>query len=95
MKPGPFRGGKVHVLSRMCDTCVLRPGNKMDLVPGRVASMVKEAKAEDSAITCHSTLYRDDVEPAVCRGFYDRHATTPLQIATRLGYLVEDEPPEH
>lgn len=91
---GPFRDGKVHVLSRMRVTCIFRPGNRMSLELGRAAGMVAEAKGNEAAITCHSTLYRSDVEPAVCRGFFDRHATVPLQIAQRLGYLVEDEPPK-
>lgn len=56
--------------------------------PGRLAAMVAEAKADESAIICDSTLYHEDIDNAVCRGFYDRHLTQPLQIAERLG-LVE------
>lgn len=86
-----YRDGRVHVLAEQCETCVFRPGNLMRLRPGRLAGMVAEAKAEESAIICHSTLYRDDVDNAVCRGFADRHPTRPLQIAERLG-LVEYDP---
>jgi hypothetical protein len=92
---GPYRDGKVHVLSRMCETCIFRPGNKMHLHPGRVAEMVAEATANESCIHCHSTLYDPTVRPSVCKGFYDRHATAPLQIAERLGLLVEVDPPHH
>lgn len=87
------RGGKVHVLSEMCSTCIFRPGNKMQLRPGRVAEMVKDARRNESAITCHSTLYQEGVDNAVCRGFFDRHKTQPLQVAERLGLLVFDEVP--
>jgi hypothetical protein len=83
-----YREGKIHVCDRLCDTCVFRSGNLMRLEPGRLAAMVAEAKADESAIICHSMLYQDDIDNAVCRGFYDRHPTQPLEIAERLG-LVE------
>ena len=83
-----YRDGKIHVCRQLCDTCVFRSGNLMRLEPGRLAAMVAEAKADETAIICHSTLYHEDVDSAVCRGFYDRHPTQPLQIAERLG-LVE------
>ena len=87
-----YRDGRVHVCERCCDTCVFRPGNLMHLEPGRLADMVDQAVAEDSAIICHSTLYRDDVDNAVCRGFYDRHRTQPLQVAQWLGLIRFDRP---
>lgn len=62
----------------------------MDLVPGRVAGMVKGAKEDESAIICHSTL---DGPNAVCRGFFDRHPTQPLQVAERLGLVEYIDPP--
>ncbi len=88
-----YRDGRVHVLADRCKTCVFRPGNLMHLAPGRVAEMVKEAKANDSAIICHSTLYRPDVGNAVCRGYFDRHPTAPLQVADRLGLITWQEVP--
>jgi len=62
----------------------------MHLEPGRLADMVTEARANASAIICHSTLYQDGVDNAVCRGFYDRYRTQPLQIADRLGLIAFD-----
>lgn len=88
-----YRDGRVHVLEEMCATCVFRPGNLMRLARGRLAGMVASARRDDSAIVCHSTLYRDDVENAVCRGFFDRHPTTPLQIASRLDLVTFDPVP--
>lgn len=88
---GPFRDGRVHVLSARCKTCIFRPGNPMRLVEGRVEEMVAEAVADQSAIVCHSTLYRDGVGEAVCYGFFRAHPTQPLQVAERLGYVVYDE----
>lgn len=81
-----FRDGKVHVKRRMCDTCIFRPGNLMNLEPGRVEGMVADATSDDGCIPCHKTL---GDEPAVCRGFFDRHRTQTLQIAERLGYVEE------
>jgi hypothetical protein len=47
--------------------------------------MVRDATRRDSCIPCHETLGGDDW---VCRGFFDLHATAPLQIAERLGCVV-------
>lgn len=63
----------------------------MHLEEGRVEEMVAQATANESCITCHKTL---DGQQAVCRGFYDRHRTQPLQIAERLGFIKEVTPPE-
>jgi hypothetical protein len=84
-----FRNGRVYVCREECPTCVFRPGNLMDLRSGRVRQMVDEARAHDSAIVCHETL---DGDNAACRGFFDRFPTQPLQIADRLGLIVEVEP---
>lgn len=92
---GPYRDGKVHVLSVKCATCIFRPGNPMRLAEGRVKGMVDEAMADQTAITCHSTLYRDDVDEAVCRGFFDAHAdrSIPLLLAKGMGIVREVDPP--
>lgn len=90
-----YRDGKVHVRRAECETCVFRPGNLMRLRPGRLRGMVDEALAEDTAITCHETLYPEaydgDGHQAVCRGFFDRHArdTMPLRAALMLDRLEE------
>ena len=96
---GPYRDGTVHVLDDKCSTCVFRPGNLMHLEPGRLSGMVKagvdRANRPGGAITCHSTIYRDDVEPAVCRGFYDKHRdrVQALQVAERLSMVTYDPQP--
>ncbi len=87
-----YRGGRVHVCREMCETCVFRPGNVMRLQPGRLAGMVRDAVETESAIICHSTLYEEGVDNAVCFGFYERHATAPLQVAQRLGIIDWDDP---
>lgn len=90
-----YRDGRVHVCREMCRTCVFRPGNVMHLEPGRLAEMVREALRDESAIICHSTLYEEGVDNAVCFGFFDRHLTQPLQVAQRLGIIEWDEPNPH
>jgi hypothetical protein len=57
----------------------------MRLEPGRLAGMVKDAQSDESTIVCHETL--DEPLQASCRGFFDRHATQPLQVAERLGLI--------
>lgn len=84
MRRNSYRNGRVHVKRVRCPTCIFRPGNLMQLNDGRVDDMVAEATANESAITCHATL---DGDNAVCRGFFDLHATQPLQLADRLGYI--------
>jgi hypothetical protein len=85
-KNGPYREGTIHVQHEMCETCIFRPGNLMHLNRGRVAGMVRSAKAKESCIICHETL--GDHKQSVCRGFFDRHATFPLQIAERLNMIT-------
>jgi hypothetical protein len=86
-----FRDGRVHLMKRMCPTCIFRPGNLMGLEPGRVEEMVLEASKNDSTIVCHATLIDGRNENAACRGFFDRYATAPLQIAQRMGLITEVE----
>lgn len=76
----------VRVMAEKCPTCIFRPGNLMHLQPGRVREMVDEAKGKEGGIVCHATL--DDKKHAVCRGFFDKHATPLLQVAERLGMIV-------
>lgn len=88
------RADGVHVLSEMCETCIFRPGNLMGLKAGRVRGMVDDAKRDESAIICHSTL-RDRRLHAVCRGYYDRHAfdVFPLRLAIAFDRVIFDPPP--
>jgi hypothetical protein len=76
-----FDGQQVHVRRLMCDTCIFRPGNLMNLEPGRVEEMVAGA-ADNGCIPCHEHL-GSDTEP-VCAGYFKRHQNQILQIAERL-----------
>ena len=92
MSNNTFNEGKVHVCREMCSTCIFRPGNKMDLNPGRVAQMLQEACSQpEGSITCHCTL--GGAQQAVCRGFWDKHKTPLLQLAERLEMVEEITPP--
>ena len=84
-----FRNGRVHVMAERCKTCVFRNGNLMYLGPGGLRYLVEEAKRRDSAIICHSTLPHTSNDQAVCRGFFDAHETTVLQLAKRMGVVAE------
>ncbi len=87
-KNNTFDGQFIHVLSERCKTCIFRPGNLMHLPPGRVSEMCDEAQENNGAIICHSTL--DKEQQAVCKGFFDRHPTIPLQVAVRLDRIKYD-----
>jgi hypothetical protein len=90
--------GKPRVLSEQCLTCIGRPGNLMQLRPGRVRSMVREG-VNGGGIICHQTLsYGEHPElgGAACRWFYDRygHLCNLYRIYDRLGGFTEVEPPQ-
>jgi hypothetical protein len=87
---------RTRLLARMCATCIFRPGNPMQLNPGRLRDLVDQARSGDGFIVCHSTLpgmAPPGVKPAVCRGFADRFHTQALQIIGRLFGFDEIEPP--
>jgi hypothetical protein len=92
-----YRDGKVHVLSRECDTCIFNP--KTRPVDGsRVAGMVRDTKDDDGAtVTCHSTMYgAGKDENAICRGWFDRmaHKDKVLNFAAVMGVIEFQEPPD-
>lgn len=80
---GPLQPDGLRVCDRLCSSCVFRPGNLMQLRPGRLRGMIEESLANDASIPCHKTL---DGQHAVCRGFYDRHSRDSL--GCRLGHIV-------
>lgn len=82
--------GRPQVCSGQCSTCIGRPGNPMNLKPGRVRQMVRDAVQIDAAIICHQTLsYGDHPERggAVCRWFYDAygHLSNVIRVMSRIG----------
>ncbi|MFD6097178.1 hypothetical protein ACFVWN_20475 [Nocardiopsis flavescens] len=88
--------GKVRVLSEKCGTCVFRPGNLMDLAPGRVREIIEHNRRTGAGLTCHQTLpySQYDAPPAWCRGFVDAYPdTTAVRFALMLIGLTEVDPP--
>lgn len=88
--------GKTRLLSRQCDTCILRPGNPMHLPPGRLQEMIGQARDDGGYIICHDTLpygQYPHVKPAICRGFHDRYSTQALQVIGGLWGFTEVDPP--
>lgn len=72
----------VRVCADRCTTCIFRPGNLMSLEPGRVASMLKEAVADEGHIVCHKTL--GTKAPAICAGFATHPTGRMASLALRL-----------
>ena len=94
---GPARDGSIHVNSAQCATCIFRPGNLMNLAPGRVAQMKQGADERGTCIVCHENM--NTPQAAVCRGYYDRHNSWMLRLAFGLGLIREqgasdDAPPQ-
>ena len=92
MADGPWRDGRLWVLNRKCDTCVFRPGNLLQLLPGSLDGMVADCIEQDTVIPCHETL---DGPRSVCRGLYDVHRAdiVILRLAGFLGVFAFDDPP--
>jgi hypothetical protein len=69
--------GRVRVLTRRCDTCLFRRGQPFGAE--RAAEVTEANVAAGALLTCHSTLPygpHPDFGPAVCAGFWARHATS-------------------
>jgi hypothetical protein len=87
----------MRVLAEQCATCIFRPGNLMRLRPGRLRDMVDQCERRQGFVICHETTDRrggrkvagPGATGAVCRGYFDRFDTQWLQIARRLGLVVE------
>lgn len=59
----------------------------MSLRRGVVKSMLEEVRQIDGYIPCHETL--DDEIQAVCRGQFETAKTSILQVAERLGAVID------
>lgn len=90
-----YRDGVVHVNQVRCATCIFHKENRMSLAQGRVKAMVAQCLEEQTVIPCHATIYREGVEPAVCKGLYDEHAERifPLRLAKAQGIVRFVPPP--
>lgn len=85
-----YVNGKIHVRRKMCSTCIFRPENKgriHGISDERIEQMVRDATRADSCIPCHHHLYQDEPVEPVCRGFYDKHPTTPIRLAAALDII--------
>jgi hypothetical protein len=90
-----YRDGKVHVLSAECATCIFKPAAR-PVEGARVAGMVRDTMDEPGAtVVCHSTLYKDGVHNAICRGWYDRLGDRDpvLGMARAMSMIQEQEAP--
>lgn len=85
---GNRQTGRLRMLSEKCSTCIMRPANdgRINLRAGRLKEFIDSALDNDSYVVCHSTLYREDVKPAICRGFADAYDTRLLRVAWLLGF---------
>lgn len=90
-----YREGKVHVLSELCSSCIFKP-HERPVSGARVAGMVRATMDTDGAtVVCHHTLYQEEQENAICRGWLDRFGDRDslLQAAERMGIIKEVPPP--
>lgn len=88
-----WRDQRLHVMARKCSTCIYRPGNLMDLTPGRREQMEADSVAKQGVIACHKTLGSKPLANAVCRGYYDtqKDHVGLLSAAERMELVIEVE----
>lgn len=68
-----FGDDRPAVWAEMCNDCIFRPGNLMQLRPGRLKDVVQSNLATGSLLICHQTTHGQADEEVVCRGFFDRY----------------------
>lgn len=90
--------GRPRVLSEMCSDCVFRPGNLMNLKPGRLKDLIESNCGPDAqGLHCHQTTYGQNPETglSLCRGFFDRfgHLANFIRVCHRIGGFTEVAPP--
>lgn len=90
---GPARDGGVWVMAERCSTCIFHPGNLMRLQSGVVGDMKRSADERGTCIVCHEGM--GGPKAAVCRGYYENHQSSLLQLAERMGlvHLQEGQRP--
>jgi len=87
-----------QLMAEQCSTCIFRPGNPMDLRPGALRSLVRDATREGcQGIICHQTLSygpHPETGGAICRGYYDSfgYRNNFIRIMERLGGFTEIPP---
>lgn len=91
MSNNVYRKGRLHVMAEKCETCVFRPGNLMELQPGRLKELIEKNLQADAALTCHDTL--GTRKNAICRGFFDRykHDVAGLRLGIALDVITEQK----
>lgn len=97
----PYRDGKVHIMSEKCSTCVFRPGDPMNLRPGRLKELTDHVQETGVPFSCHQTLpYASKVHTehyggaALCHGAVESYGdqSIPMRMARALDAVVEVEP---
>lgn len=80
-----------YVMAEKCATCIFHPDNRMHLVEGRLADMVRETDENDTNVICHQSkglMNKLDVQ-AWCRGSVDRRAGKLVRFAEWAGVIEE------
>jgi hypothetical protein len=83
--------GRVHVRRRQCKSCIFGPNPAV--AAERRDGMVAECAVDDGVIPCHAHLHEGEAIEPVCRGFYDLHQNTLLELAEVVGVVTWIEEP--
>jgi hypothetical protein len=87
------------LLAERCGSCIF--GDNSPVPPRRVREVIRGNLAEGTLLMCHSTLYGQTAEEAMCRGFWDAHRdrVNVTRVMNRLSggepWWEEVPPPAH
>lgn len=70
--------GKVRVCEERCSTCIFWKDGRSAISPEGARDVIQHNLRADALLSCHSTLYQEDVVPAVCAGFWAKHRNDVL-----------------
>lgn len=82
----------MRIATAQCTTCIFRPGNKMHLEQGRLATMIATVRATESYVICHDSLDLSPRQQVICHGSFTRIKTRIIQLAERMGFIEWVDP---
>lgn len=89
----PISYGVLNVMAERCGECLFSGGAIIEGDARR--ELIEECRERDTFFVCHKATVEGELI-VCCRGYYDTHDTTPIQLANRVNALrlvrVEDLP---
>lgn len=80
------------LLAERCGSCIF--GNNSPVPPGPAREVIRANLTEGTLLMCHSTLYGQTDDEAMCRGYWDAHRdrVNVARVMDRLAALTDGQP---